>query len=1636
MASDGGDVQVRLSQEGGAEIIDTLKKMGEGIEALSSPAKIAALGASAAGLSEVGKIAIDTMQKLGDLVAEMISVRAEYEQWEIRLAKLNEQFFGWSEAVEHARDSIESLEKMSSGSNTGELVNLFQRLTFLAGGTETQVMKLTQQMTLFGQASGVTAEQLLRVITMAERTGTLPSRPGTQMAVQAIQNILGEDAGAQIKTAADRGQLGALLEQLHLSAEATEALENSWTNLNAGFARSREGIVNLIGEGFEPLKEIVKALTEALSSGGLHDAIKDVVNIFSTVLQAEIDVVKAYGDLIPATTSLKGAFDVLLTPLKIVAAEWIILAGAVREVITAYETIAHRDADGIEGWTNGLKKMGDVASDTAAKVKKLGVLAAFGSEDSNLSLGYGTHMNAQDEPSRSALGNDVTKQAEAADAALEKLFEKVDRQHEMAGLTGINKQIASIRVKADEEIAQIVDLQEKADRLNKIPIRDAETAPGAAAAIAKVRADEAANIAEVRQKQNDKDAALTEHYWAARAKAVEQGLEKERGLTEQFDSLMNSMSEKQAVTALQQIEAKYKKETDALDKQVQKFQDAMLKFAGPGSALNAQGLLVSTSYGPETDEEVAKRKRINDDLARLYAMDAQTKAVIEQQKQADLKTQRDLELQDWDAYYADLIKKAETAGDHTFATVQATGKKVAADAEANAQTFEQGWVAGFKKIEASVTSFGQDVAGLMTSVWGDLSKSFETGFYDILTGKFDSLKDVLKSLWDSILKDFAKMLAQMLERWLITGDAMGNGKGSGGLLGGLLGGQGSGPSGAGVEGTYGPGTTQYGDYVGGGTMQGAGSGGALAGYGGLAAGAMGLYAAGNAISGDFGHNTADIAYKGVNIGNADFGGTAKMGDFAIAAAAVLASMVAVEAAVVAVGLMTAAAAAATVPVVGWIVAAVLLIVGAIMAIFSGPQEGHAKIAMADAFNTSGAKGVIGNFVKEVIDGTATTIADLARSAGQESKAADFIAAYQKSFKDVWGRATFDFAAGNKDDLTADVKHFFEQMLPKMAMQAAFGQIGTGMPLGDRDWIGGTAGTDFNTNNGYMDAAGNWIKKQLFDPSAPIPTLLAGIGFTQDTIGMIAQKLADSSDMAAFKKYLNDLVGVVVSFQDALKKTGWSSAQVMGDITAQRTQTDAEKFTKSGQDLAELAKELSLYTGDDQIAKAKELSGLINQRWADEEAAIAKLMDLSKQIHDSLTASITTIVDTLARMKAVQSGSNPGDYDVNRNLSTLFTDTFRVGSGGGRSPSLVGTGGLMGRIEGASLADLPALAQKAQQLIMDTFNMLVARLQEIYTLQKQNTDLVAAFGTSPSSMVLQATGQAALPLGQGTAAIDIQFMLQKAQASSGQEQLDWIAKLQNAAASRYQTELQQIAAIQNNLKNLTDSVASQKFGMLLDAAKTPADKAKLLTGDVDTLMQQLGKATTPEEVARLTGMIQGDIGQLWNLSDKGPEALRVMNAALDAMDKAARAQYQKLNDAIVADNNKIRQMLIDAGTLLTAAETATKNTMADLQTALQHLDDVVRNKLQLGIDAIVASNIPLNAAIAAAIPLFTDAGTKVAGLGGAADTTRGKFNRLNDAIDGAVTRLDTLGSGPGGGGGVVRTIRDNPNLLASHTGNGL
>src|SRR5512141_212465 len=186
MATDGGEVQVRLSQSGGDEVVSKLTEIAEGIKALAGPTTAGAMAGAAQGAASmatafvaVGYAAIEAYQKVKQMVDEFIHVRQEYERFEIQIASLQEATMGWSAAMEQAKRNIQGLDQTGTSTDLGTMVRVFRNLQLVVGGTNAELLELSRRVAQVAELGGVSPERMTMLLQMAAQTGHIPAGRGS-----------------------------------------------------------------------------------------------------------------------------------------------------------------------------------------------------------------------------------------------------------------------------------------------------------------------------------------------------------------------------------------------------------------------------------------------------------------------------------------------------------------------------------------------------------------------------------------------------------------------------------------------------------------------------------------------------------------------------------------------------------------------------------------------------------------------------------------------------------------------------------------------------------------------------------------------------------------------------------------------------------------------------------------------------------------------------------------------------------------------------------------------------------------------------------------------------------------------------------------------------------------------------------------------------------------------------------------------------------------------------------------------------------------------------------------------------------------------------------------------------------------
>lgn len=439
-------------------------------------------------------------------------------------------------------------------------------------------------------------------------------------------------------------------------------------------------------------------------------------------------------------------------------------------------------------------------------------------------------------------------------------------------------------------------------------------------------------------------------------------------------------------------------------------------------------------------------------------------------------------------------------------------------------------------------------------IWSSMAGGLDQAFGDAFTGKIVNIGETLKGVFAGIQKNFADLVSDMIQRWAAGKETLSRGL-------------------AGLEGALHP-------------FQGSGG---LATAGNAAVGGVAGYGFGSmvgSVSGAPGWST------GASTGGA-LGG----------------------------------AIGSVIPGVGTVIGMVVgAIIGGIIGAIAAPNtEAHVSAQFKEMLDksTTNAFAAAG---RKVLESQQNWMVGLFELGGKEAglSAAALTKSYSDEVKklltgsDRPGAIGFaEISAGSSEDIQKGLQRFLQENLPRLAMQAAFGQTGYG-PSGNRDREGGQAG--LNWWIGWMDGDGNVIKQaqQLFDPGAPIPMLLDKLGFTGAKITELAKQLI-ADDPGQFKKRLESLVGLVVDVNKALKSYGGGRGGIESELNARAGQTTTSYFAQTAQDIADAAKAMESLTGDEALARARQIAAASNQRYEEELQAIQRIRDLATSISASIAS---------------------------------------------------------------------------------------------------------------------------------------------------------------------------------------------------------------------------------------------------------------------------------------------------------------------------------------------------------------------------------------------------------------------------------
>ena len=944
-------------------------------------------------------------------------------------------------------------------------------------------------------------------------------------------------------------------------------------------------------------------------------------------------------------------------------------------------------------------------------------------------------------------------------------------------------------------------------------------------------------------------------------------------------------------------------------------------------------------------------------------------------------------------------------------------KKHARDLYTTAVTTAEGVEAAFAIMSERMRTEGQRTADSILAAFDALQNGLEDGFFAIMTGKFDDLGKIAENFFGQILKSGAKSLASSLMDGITK------------LLGK--------PRHGAVSQMPGDATGPAADY-----------------YAGQQTQSAGQYV-----------QIAAAAYQGVQA----YLGARKAGRNGLEAGGE--------------GIMTLGAGVASfAPVVGLIIMAL----GGVAKIL-GVNSRKDLVTLLKASGSYSSKEVgsdnpeLDLAYKEIPKTFMSSMSRLIEAGGRGSSANDLIGQLNKSIISYFYRTTYYAHAGSREDLEKDIQRILSTYAPRDLLKVAFGR---NVAPNERPGVTTTGGA---SQYGIDE----------FDPNAPIPKLLAGLGFTAARIKQLALEI-ESADPKAFQEKLQGLVEAVSGLLDVAKLLSGNS--VLSAIDADRKRTASGTLAVGASDIT--ARATTLLSGlmlpeEEQISRAKEIIQLARQYYDEAKAAIIKLQDQWAQLSEQ-------IINLGAAIRDVAFGKTQDwiDSDTRGNLRSV-TDRL----------------GLTGRISGQnnlSPAEMADLAEQAIVLINNLFQSLTRQLQQAEGTLAGFNELIDAFSegydhsaTSMSTWSKKVTA----------------FHAQVADAAklSGVEQLNALEGVRQSAAELYQMQMQMLETIATNLDDLTSSIGDQidsiyssfshtDIGRALERQMQPLqtklyagtitdeEKQQLsdLQGQYDqqlgreqaqrsldrirALQGQINTALSPEEVRRLTDEIQAEVNRyMGTFRADDPNRIAAAEAAIKILEetkKFAETAYKAMEAEIKAQTEAIKKALGESKTALVGAMDKIRDELLILAGILDEVNGLLGETFQREINTIIGQMNRLAPILTQLTTLFTDLTTAIggsgSGSGGGKDGPPGKFdptaeegdpakrqsfitsvdqmsdktarlaagpltdmeskiNRVNTALDGLASRLESGGGGSGSSALTAATlIRNNPNYLRTRT----
>lgn len=860
--------------------------------------------------------------------------------------------------------------------------------------------------------------------------------------------------------------------------------------------------------------------------------------------------------------------------------------------------------------------------------------------------------------------------------------------------------------------------------------------------------------------------------------------------------------------------------------------------------------------------------------------------------------------------------------------------------------------AGWLTVMASLPTAAESAASAVQSVWAGMTRAFDDSLFSVLTGKLDDLGDVFRSFADSMASTFSSLVTQMVQRWVMGQQSIAEGwaalnksmqNESGGLS--WQGGAMAAGTGYGIGGMVGQGTQA--------NAVGGAAGGVIGAYIGSIVPVIGT-ALGAILGSIIGGLIGELFNKNTE---RSFSGS--------------------------LGAMAGATSWEKRPIY--------------------ERGGRDPFGIEDEYDPGEPIGYewVGTLQKpataferegqRVFQGQAATLADIFR-AGAEGQASELLTAYQKALKDSLSGANFKIAAGSEEDIEKDAQYLLQTLLPRIGLSAAFGQKGY-LPPGYRDLPGGVPGTNYGMPG--MDEAGNWVEKQLYDPEAPIPKMLAGLGFTEAKVAELAGRIS-TDDPEKLLAYIQGIVGIVVEVNRLTGEMGKSFEELAATWDAEAAAGPAAAFGKQAQEIADAFGALDLYSGDEQIAKAQEALGLSDQFWQSVESYLRQLQASVEKMSASLQSQRQTMRDFLSPL-----GADEGAENAWGAVSGVW----------GKLRNAVDPGDVE-----KAVADAQAAIDKVFSVMAERINRGKALLERFGALTRPTGDTTEQ--TDPLSAWANTAGEIARKVAE-------------ASTQSGLAQIQTLEEVGASAEQMYQNLKGFLTDIANVSASINKSIDSQIWELGVGEMDEKG-QAGAITARIKELQDQLALATSPAEIQAITSEIQSltsrYIGTFGKDDQNRDEAIAwaqeqlerargLAQEQLDAMRAQAEALWDSLEGSITTATGLLETNVTDAAT-----------TIGQLSHTLGELDRIMRETMENLGDGILASLEPLRTAMNGAADIFKNATDTAAnaltepevGLADAADRSSSRLDAFSAALDRAITKANafadsgTEGTGDGSG----------------------